>query len=113
LCSNFESEDYSTDEEYLNTIAGADADESKDELERMMKEFQFGDVDGSGSISLSEFIKLSRNLQERAKNTDVNQDFAPNIASRLDQLERKLEENNKTLRRLCVLLEASLKAKNI
>lgn len=76
-----------------------------------MKEFQLADADGSGNISLGEFIKLS---QERAKNADADlKDFAPRLAARLDQLERKVEENNKTLRRLCELMEASVKSKNV
>jgi hypothetical protein len=80
----------------------------------MMKEFQLADADGSGNLSRGEFIKLSRNLQKRTKNADANlYDFAPSLASRLDQLEQKVDENNKTLRRLCELLEANLKVKNV
>lgn len=108
------SDDYSTYEEYLNTIAVADGGEDQDEEECMKKEFQAADADGSGNISLGEFIKLSRGLQEKAKHADANLgDFAPRLAARLDQLERKVEQNNETLQRLCELMEASMKKNNI
>jgi hypothetical protein len=104
------SEDYSTDEEYLNTIAGADGGDDEDEEKRIVREFQLADTDASGNISLGEFIKLSRTLQDRPKNADANlKDFAPKLAARLDMLEQKVEESNKTLRRLCDLMEANLK----
>lgn len=110
-----QSDDYSTDEEYLNTIAGAEGgdDDDDEEEQRMMKEFEAADADRSGNISLGEFIKLTRGLQEKAKiNADAGlKDFAPRLAERLDKLEHKMEENNRTLRKLCDLMEASLKTK--
>ncbi|KAL3919394.1 MAG: hypothetical protein SGILL_003775 [Bacillariaceae sp.] len=108
---SYSSDDYSTDEEYLNTIAGAEADEDEDEEERMMKEFQLADKDHSGNISLGEFIKLSRDMQAKAKNDATLREFAPGLSARLDDLERKVEENNKKLDRLCELMEANQKSK--
>jgi Ca2+-binding EF-hand superfamily protein len=106
---SYSSEDYSTDEEYLNIIAGAEVDEDEDEEERMKREFQLADVDHSGNISLSEFIKLSREMQGKAKNDTALREFAPGLSTRLDTLERKAEAHNKKLDRLCDLMEANLK----
>ena len=108
---SYSSEDYSTDEEYLNTIAGAEVDEDEDEEERLMREFQEADADHSGNISLGEFIKLSREMQAKAKNEATLREFAPGLSARLDTLERKVEENNKKLDRLFELMEANAKAK--
>ena len=82
------SDDYSTDEEYLNTIAGFE-DDSDTELEKAKKTFNLLDTDSSGQISLSEFLEYSRNLSPT--------DPTIGAAKRLDVLEKKVEENGKKL----------------
>ena len=83
------SDDYSTDEEYLNTIAGFEDDSDNEELEKAKKTFKLLDTDSSGQISLSEFLEYSRNLSPT--------DPTIGAAKRLDVLEKKVEENGKKL----------------
>jgi len=102
---SYSSDDYSTDEEYLNTIAGFD-DDSEDEEEKVMKAFQLADIDGSGGISRTEFLDYSRNLihsKETMDGSRRNSRFP--VAKRLEALEKKVEENSKKLDRICDILE--------
>ena len=92
------SEDYSTDEEYLNTIAGFE-DESDDEEELARKQFNLVDHDGSGQISMEEFLEYSKRLAQRDEGTDSVS------AKRLEALERKVAENSRQLERICQILE--------
>jgi len=96
---SYSSDDYSTDEEYLNTIAGFDDSDDLDEKEKITKSFQLADVDHSGNISLSEFLKLKREgLNESL------QDGSP-LAKQVQNLQKKVEENSKKLDRICDILE--------
>jgi Ca2+-binding EF-hand superfamily protein len=99
------SNDYSTDEEYLNTIAGF-GDDDEEEEEEAKKVFQLADLDGSGNISLGEFLKLSREIEANRERLDENlRDPSPLMANRLQELEEKVEENSKKLDRICSILE--------
>lgn len=112
---SYSSDDYSTDDEYLKTIAGEDDSDGEDETKRLLHDFQMADVDGSGTISLTEFIKLSRETKATAaqsKVETVNTDVAPRLTSRLDELEKKVEANGEKMDRILALLEA-LNAKQI
>lgn len=97
--------DYSTDEEYLNTIAGFEDDDEEEEVEAK-KVFQLADLDGSGNISLGEFLKLSREIEANREKSDENlRDPSPLLANRLQELEEKVKENSKKLDRICNVLE--------
>eukprot|EP00429_Kryptoperidinium_foliaceum_P132858 CAMPEP_0176286654 /NCGR_PEP_ID=MMETSP0121_2-20121125/53018_1 /TAXON_ID=160619 /ORGANISM="Kryptoperidinium foliaceum, Strain CCMP 1326" /LENGTH=166 /DNA_ID=CAMNT_0017627219 /DNA_START=128 /DNA_END=625 /DNA_ORIENTATION=+ len=89
---SFSSEDYSTDEEYVRIIAGGDGEEDEDAEAR--KTFTLADIDGSGTISLSEYLALSRNQAAEAKagksSIAVNQE----LTARLDVLEKRIENNS-------------------
>jgi hypothetical protein len=98
---SYSSDDYSTDEEYFKIIAGGDDSDGEDEEAR--KSFGLGDTDGSGNISLTEFLALSReNAKGAAKASTKNEE----LASHLILLEKKVEENSRKLDRVCQLLEA-------
>ena len=93
------SDDYSTDEEYLNTIAGFESD-SDDEEEKAKTLFRLADRDGSGNISMREFLEYSRTVSSNRETMDESQ-----AAKRLDVLEKQVEENGKKLDRICEILE--------
>lgn len=94
------SEDYSTDEEYLNTIAGFEG-ESDDEEEAARKTFNLVDHDGSGQISMDEFLEYTKRLahNQKLEGTDSVS------AKRLEALETKVAENSRQLERICQILE--------
>jgi Ion transport protein len=105
---SFSSDEYSTDEEYLKTIAGGDdAAEGEDE-ERLRSAFHLADVDGSRTISLSEFMKMSRDMTANAKTNaeTVPNDVARSLSVRLDDLAEKVEANSQKLDRIYALLES-------
>lgn len=100
------SEDYSTDEEYLNTIAGLEDGDSDDEEDNIRKAFRLADIDGSGSISLSEFVKLFRETTPiQGVLNDKGSGNSPLTLKRFQDLEKKVEENSKKLDRICEILE--------
>jgi hypothetical protein len=102
----FISNDYSTDEEYLNTIAGFEDDEDNDEEDEAKKVFALADLDGSGNISLGEFLKLSREIEANREMLNKSlRDPSPLLANRLQKLEEKVEDNSKKLDRICNILE--------
>jgi protein-arginine kinase len=113
---------YSTDEEYQKIIAGEDGDEDEDEEDRIRRQFELADVDGSGNISLSEFLRLSRNMQHHQQQhsaadgegsqlvksgKDNLRMIAPGFAARLDELERRQQEQSIKLDRVLKLLEGA------
>jgi len=101
---SYSSCDYSTDEEYLNTIAGFEDDD--EEEEEAKKVFQLADLDGSGNISLGEFLKLSREIEANRERSDENmREPSPLLANRLQELEEKVKENSMKLDRICNILE--------
>jgi len=106
------SEDYSTDEEYLNTIAGFE-DES-DEEEAARKTFDVIDHDGSGQISMTEFLEYSKRTAFERHTSSIRGALGemlqkPSLSAaeseRLETLEKKVEENSKKLDKICKLLE--------
>lgn len=100
--SNF-SDDYSTDEEYLNTIAGFE-DDSDDEEERARRAFNLVDHDGSGQISMDEFLKYSRHLTTSGEAISERSNRSLS-AKQLEVLEKKVDDNAKKLERICKILE--------
>lgn len=93
------SDDYSTDEEYLNTIAGFESD-SDDEEEKAKTFFRLADSDGNGNISMREFLEYSRTVSSNREAMDES-----HAAKRLDVLEKKVEENGKKLDGICEILK--------
>ena len=92
-----------SDEEYRRIIAGGDDSEEEEEAARAA--FQLADVDGSGNISLTEFLALSR---ERAAEEQRGHEAAPSIAleSRLVKLEQNVKANSEKLDRILALLQS-------
>jgi voltage-gated potassium channel len=111
---SYSSNDYSTDDEYLKTIAGGvDSGNGEDDgTERLKHDFQIADVDRSGTISLSEYIKLSREMTEKNGSVQANIENASKgevpelMTGRLHELEKKVEANSEKLDRIVALLEA-------
>lgn len=58
--SDWESDGYSTDEEYMKIIAGGEDDEPTDEekIQMLLKVFQSADTDHSGGLNPEEFVKF-------------------------------------------------------
>lgn len=103
------SDDYSTDEEYLNTIAGFESD-SDEEEEAARKAFNVIDHDASGTISFKEFLKYTKRMSsERHEGTieeslrfpiprrSTGESSSAEQLARLEILEDKVEENCKKL----------------
>ena len=99
---SYSSEDYSTDEEYLKIIAG-EGDDEDDEDAEAKENFALADIDGSGNISLTEFLALSR--QNAARHASNNHE----LVSRITLLEKKVDGNSQKLDRICQLLETMQK----
>lgn len=60
---SYSSADYSTDQEYLNVIAGGIGDDDSDDEEtKALKAFHLADIDHSGNLSIGEYLKLSRDM---------------------------------------------------
>jgi Ca2+-binding EF-hand superfamily protein len=97
--------DYSTDEEYQKIIAGEYGEEDADEDERIKRQFELADVDGSGHISLTEFLKMSRDLQQQREGEGGSL-IAPTFASRIEELERRQQEQGLKIDRILKLLES-------
>lgn len=101
---SFSSDDYSTDEEYRRIITGGEgSDEDPDEEAR--RQFVLADVDGSGSVSLTEFLRLSREQQQQHMGGALGNEVNNELTTRLTKLERQVEANSKKLDRICDLLE--------
>jgi voltage-gated potassium channel len=100
-------DEYSTDEEYQKIMAGedgddGDGDDDEDEWQReLLSMFQKADTDGSGSISLKEFIALS----SAAKSEGGGGPVLASLLSRVKQLELEMQTNSKKLDRILQLLE--------
>lgn len=86
-------DEYSTDEDYQRIIAGeesSDEDETSEMARAMHAAFKKGDVDGSGTISFQEFVKLSQSrtlqnleLQNKVSELEDKLDLA---LAKIDQL---------------------------
>lgn len=91
----------STDEEYQRIIANEGShDDEEDLTKEAILQFLQADTDGSGSMSLKEYIELSRQNQGTARNLFP---AAPDrsMASRLDMLEAKVDSIAEKVDRLC------------
>lgn len=64
------------------------------------------DADGSGSMSLKEFIELTRQRPNGDSTNGGVQSSDPKLESRLDALEAKVDAINANLERLCRHLKA-------
>jgi hypothetical protein len=107
---SYSSEDYSTDEEYLNTIAGFEVsdDDDKEEEREGKRNFRLADIDRSGTLSLTEFLKLSRELK---RNEDIQIENIA-LANILESLFRKVDDNSKKLELICSRLGCTSSAVN-
>jgi hypothetical protein len=111
---SFSSENYSTDEEYRKIIAGDDGEESSDEEDGDTREarnnFILADADGSGQISLREFLELSRAQQaERIALADVAVETGGGtneLTARIAALEHQGKENSKKIDRMYQVMQA-------
>jgi len=102
---SYSSNDYSTDEEYLNTIAGFEDNEDDDEEKDKKKVLNLVELDGTVNISLGEYLKLSREIAVSKEGLNVSlRDRSP-LANQLQFLENKVDENSKKLDRICKILE--------
>jgi len=120
----------SSDEEYFKLIAGGGEDENKggekqdqeaEEALRKMRElismFQNADMDGSGSLSKKEFLRLASPIlpkgvptnayDEHSAVDDIEQLTSSLLLKRVHKLEAKLDETNNRLDRLLSLLESN------
>lgn len=92
------------DEEYRRIIAGADGEESVDKDSEAKNEFLLADIDKSGSISLSEYLAMSRDKAMSAKEA-TGLSATEGMASRFTALEKRVEENSRKLDKIYKLLE--------
>jgi len=103
---SYSSDDYSSDEDYLNTIAGYE-DDSDEEEKEARRTFNLVDTDRSGQVSMDEFLEYSRMMSQNRKS--LRQTFgSPTSAQssvRLEVLEQKVDEMSKKLDRICEILE--------
>jgi hypothetical protein len=91
-------EDYSTDEEYQKIIAGEDTDDEVDDATKgAIKLFLQADVDGSGSLSLKEYLELSR-LNHPVREATGQEGT---LGAQLDALEKKVDDIAEKVNRLC------------
>ena len=93
--------EYSTDQEYMKIIAGAESDDSDDEdedpqMKLFLSRFQLADTDGSGNISLGEFLKLSQQ-QQVEQETQLIKTKSEDLGNRISVLEKSVKENSKKL----------------
>lgn len=100
------SDDYSSDEDYLNTIAGFE-DDSDEEENEARRTFRLLDTDRSGQVSMNEFLEYSRMMSQNRKS--LRQSFGSptsvQCSVRLEVLEQKVDEMSKKLDRICEILE--------
>jgi len=109
-------DDYSTDEEYQKIIAGEESDGTGDDDEETRAaraKFLEFDVDGSGSISVKEYLKLVKleKLQPSGGITAATT-ITPNgddLAKRLADLETKVDDVIAKLDKMCTMMQAKKK----
>lgn len=66
-------DEYSTDEEYQKIIAGEESDDGEDDKDNhLVTLFEKLDADGSGSLSLREFIDLMRESSSSDGSNNIN-----------------------------------------
>jgi len=90
-----------SDEEYRRIIAGGD---DEDEDAEAWKAFTLADIDGSGNISLSEYLAMSREQAAVAKAGTLTAASNRELTTRLNALEKRMEENSQKLDKICQML---------
>jgi hypothetical protein len=100
-------DDYSTDEEYQKIIAGEESDGTDDDEETRAAKAKFleFDVDGSGSISVKEYLKLVKQERLQPPITTNGDD----LAKRMANLETKVDDVMAKLDKMCTMMEAKKK----
>jgi hypothetical protein len=88
------------DEEYQRIIANEGSDDEDDPTKQAMLQFLNDDTDGSGSVSLKEYIEMTKNNQLGGSHPFSNVS-GQNLASRLDTLEEKVDAIAKKVDMLC------------
>ncbi len=95
----------SIDEEYRRIIAGADEAEERDAESQARKAFLLADIDRSGSISLTEYLAMSREQAANLKNSEgLSALTIEDLSNRFRALETRVEENSQTLEKIYQLL---------
>ena len=119
---SFSSDDYSTDEEYKKIITGGDDDDDEDDPDaEAIADFRLADIDGSGNISLSEFLALSRLQQQQQQSAalaSAGGSGSPaaavsggggggvnDLESRVVRMEQQIQANSQKLDKICGILE--------
>ena len=111
LCGESSSDDdYSTDEDYQRIIAGeeesVDSDNDEDPWKKaLMEKFAKADEDGSGNISLKEFIALSSTASTASVGTGEGPALAM-VMTRVIALEKEQKANSAKLDQILQLLES-------
>jgi hypothetical protein len=108
-------DDYSTDEEYQKIIAGEESDGTGDDEETRAARAKFlkFDVDGSGSISVKEYLELVKKERLRPpEGVALAATIATNgdaLAKRMANLENKVDDVMTKLDKICTMMEAKKK----
>ena len=92
-------DDYSTDEEYIKIIAGDEGGNGEEDeaTKAAMAAFLKADADGSGSMSLQEYLQMTRSAATSQGSEALTQ--------RIDRLEAKVDDLVSTMNKLCELME--------
>ena len=109
-------DEYSTDEEYKKIIAGEESDsgdDEDDEVKEALRLFRKADRDGSGTISLQEFLESLQLNRDGVDDDDVDdvdsveaereegRRQARLLSERLTALESKVDDIADKVNRLC------------
>lgn len=111
-------DDYSTDEEYQKMIAGEESDgegamDGMDPVERqqLLDKFNEMDQDGSGTITIKEFMTLYKAQQQQGNfigdigGSDTNTTIL-SLSNRIKRLETAMESNSHKLDKILQMLES-------
>ena len=108
--NGYSTEEYSTDEEYQKIIAGEGSDD-EDATKQAIKMFINADKDGSGSISLKEYIALAKGKSTASTSSIRSAGLDGGLLARLDKLEQKVDDIADMLTKLCDEKMATQKSK--
>jgi hypothetical protein len=103
---------YSTDEEYQKIIAGEESDGTDDDEETRAARAKFleFDTDGSGSISVKEYLKLVKQEKlpppGRVAVAATSTTKGDDLAKRMANLETKVDDVMAKLDKMCTIMEA-------
>lgn len=96
---SYSSCDYLSDEEYRKIITGEGGDEGHVDKDKAAREaFCMADIDGSGNISLREYLAWSRQQAVAAEGTRTP--TLHELSLSLSKMERRIEENSQKLDRI-------------